>query len=147
MKLLFTEFDAAGNWFSYKAVLEEFGRFRDDLKSNGDTELSLRISQKYEVRYVKCLINSHPARYSLNDLSFRYCRLLGGTFQRNYSQNRKGFLKHTIKFIFRRYRFSLKKFFTVNLKESIAIFIACNVINFAVLREYFFLIRGSETKR
>lgn len=137
----------AGNWFSYKAVLEEFGRFRDDLKSNGDTELSLRISQKYEVKYVPCLINRHPARYYLRDLSFRYCRLLGGTFQRNFSQNRKGFLMHTLKFIFRRYRFSLKKFFTVNLKESISIFIACNVINYAVLREYFFLIRGRETKR
>jgi len=137
----------AGNWFSYKAVLEEYGNFREDLKSNGDTDLSLKISKKYEVEYVPCLINSHPARYYLQELSFRYCRLLGGTFQRNYSQNPKGFFMHTLKFIFRRYRFSLKKFFMVNLKESFSIFIACNVINFAVLKEYFFLIKGRETKR
>lgn len=137
----------AGNWFSYKDVLKEFGYFREDLKSNGDTELSLKISKKYEIKYVPFLINRHPARYNLFDLSFRYCRILGGTYQRNYSQNHLGFFKHTVKFILRRYRFFLKKFFTVNLKESSAIFIACNVINYTVLKEFFVLINGGETKR
>ena len=137
----------AGNWFSYKDVLEEFGNFREDLKSNGDTELSLKISKKYEVKYVPCLTNRHPARYSLQELSFRYCRILGGTYQRRFIDKPGAFFIHILNFIFRRYRFSLKKFFTVNLEESLAIFISCNVINFAALREYFLLVSGKEAKR
>ncbi|MCE7054129.1 glycosyltransferase family 2 protein [Algoriphagus sp. AGSA1] len=137
----------AGNWFSYKSVLEEFGGFREDLKSNGDTELSLRISQKYKVVYVSELVNQHPARYHTAELVSRYQRILGGTFQRKYQDNKSGFLGHTLSFIFRRYRFSLKKFFTVPIHESWAIFKVCNAINWGAVQEYLSLVRGGETKR
>ncbi|MFN3802764.1 glycosyltransferase, partial [Belliella pelovolcani] len=125
----------AGNWFSYKSVLDEFGGFREDLKSNGDTELSLRISQKYKVVYVPELINRHPARYHTGELVFRYQRILGGTFQRKYQGDKLGFLAHTMNFIFRRYRFSLKKFFTVPINESLAIFKVCKAINWGAIKE------------
>jgi len=137
----------AGNWFSYKSVLEEFGGFREDLKSNGDTELSLRISKKYQVVYVPELINRHPARYTIEELVFRYRRILGGTYQRKYQGNKKAFLGHTLNFIFRRYRFALKKFFTVSIRESWAIFNVCNAINWGAWKEYIHLINGGDSKR
>lgn len=137
----------AGNWFSYKAVLEEFGGFREDLKSNGDTELSLRISQKYKVVYVPELINRHPARYTTDELVFRNQRILGGAYARKFQGNKIGFFLHTMNFIFRRYRFSVKKFFTVRMKESWAIFKVVSAINLGAIKEFFRLILGFETKR
>ena len=137
----------AGNWFSYKSVLEEFGGFREDLKSNGDTELSLRISKKYNVLFDPNLINRHPARYTTNELVFRYQRILGGTFNRRFAGNNFGFLSHTLNFVLRRYRFSLKKFFTLSLHESWTIFKVCNAINLGALNEYFHLVTGGDTKR
>ncbi len=137
----------AGNWFSYKSVLEEFGGFRDDLKSNGDTELSLRISQKYKVLYVPELVNKHPARYTKEELVFRYRRILGGTYVIRFKNNKLGFLLYTLNFIYRRYRFALKKVFTVSLYESVAVFLVCSAINRGAVNEYFNLIKGGETKR
>lgn len=137
----------AGNWFSYKSVLEEFGGFRDDLKSNGDTELSLRISEKYKIFYVPELINRHPARYTTDELVFRYQRILGGAYARKFQGNKIGFFLHTMNFIFRRYRFSVKKFFTVRMKESWAIFKVVSAINLGAIKEFFRLILGFETKR
>lgn len=137
----------AGNWFSYKSVLEEFGGFSDDLRSNGDTELSLRISQKYKVVYVPELINRHPARYTKDELVFRYQRILGGAYARKFQGNKIGFFLHTMNFIFRRYRFSVNKFFTVRMKESWAIFIVVSAINLGAIKEFFRLILGFETKR
>ena len=137
----------AGNWFSYKAVLNEFGGFREDLKSNGDTDLSLRISSRYSVLYISELINRHPARYFTKDLVFRYRRIIGGAYTRRFMKNKIGFLKYTLNFVFRRYRFSLKKIFTVPFHESLKIFMVCNALNLGVIKEYFILILGGETKR
>ncbi|EON79310.1 glycosyl transferase, putative [Lunatimonas lonarensis] len=137
----------AGNWFSYKSVLEEFGRFREDLKSNGDTELSLRISQKYKVIYVPELINRHPARFTIDELVFRYQRILGGAYTRKFQGNKIGFFLHTINFIFRRFRFSIKKFFTVPMAESWAIFKVCNALSWGAAIEYFRLIMEGGGKR
>ncbi|MBT0813045.1 glycosyltransferase family 2 protein [Litoribacter ruber] len=137
----------AGNWFSYKSVLQEFGGFREDLRSNGDTELSLRISQKYKVVYVPELINRHPARYTTVELVFRYQRILGGAYARKFQGNNIGFFLHTMNFIFKRFRFSIKKFFTVPLAESWAIFKVCNALSWGAAIEYFRLIKGGEGKR
>lgn len=137
----------AGNWFSYKSVFEEFGGFREDLKSNGDTELSLKISRNFKVVFVPELINHHPARYTIIDLVLRYRRIVGGTYERKFKGNKIGFLSHILTFIFRRYRFALKKIITVSPKESFAILIVCIAINKGVLLEYFRLIKGNETRR
>ncbi|MGY6522407.1 MAG: glycosyltransferase [Mongoliitalea sp.] len=137
----------AGNWFSYKNILEEFGGFREDLMSNGDTELSLRISKKYKVVYIPDLVNRHPARYTIEELVYRNQRILGGTYTRKYKGNYSGFLLHTLNFILRRYRFSLKKFFTIPIQESWAIFIVCNSLSWGALKECYALLNGRETKR
>ncbi|MBW3466595.1 glycosyltransferase [Arthrospiribacter ruber] len=137
----------AGNWFSYKSVMEEFGGFREDLKSNGDTELSLRISKKHKVVYVPELVNRHPARYTTAELVFRYRRILGGVYTRRFQGDKFGFFKHVLGFVWRRYRFALKKFFTVPLHESVAIFMVCNAINLGAVKEYWGLVNGGETRR
>ncbi|WP_026970206.1 glycosyltransferase family A protein [Algoriphagus terrigena] len=135
------------NWFSYKSVLEEFGCFNDELKSNGDSELSGKISQRYSVVWNENLIVSHPARYRTEDLVNKYRRLLGGTFTRKFQDNAKGFRSHVLGFIWRRYRFAFKKLVSVSPYESLAILRVCHAINLGALQEYFDLIRGKETKR
>jgi len=137
----------AGNWFSYKSVLQEFGCFREDLKSNGDTDLSLKITKKYNIEYLQELVNRHPARHTVKELVFRYRRILGGTYSRRFSTSGLGFFVHTSSFIFRRYRFAFKKIFTVSPKESLAILKVCHAINIGALKEYFNLVSGGETKR
>jgi glycosyltransferase involved in cell wall biosynthesis len=135
------------NWFSYKQVIEEFGGFNDELKSNGDSDLSGRISQKYAVVYKDDLIVQHPARYHVSDLVSKYQRLIGGTYTRIYKNNAKGFRKFLLNFMFRRFRFALKKLFTIHPKESWAILGVCFAINKGGIKEYFNLISGGETKR
>jgi glycosyltransferase involved in cell wall biosynthesis len=135
------------NWFSYRSVIEEFGGFNSQLKSNGDSELSGKISQKYQIVYNEGLIVNHPSRYHKSELVNKYKRILGGTYERKYIGNHLVFLIHTSNFIFRRYRFSLKKFFKVPFCESWAIFKVCNAINWGAFIEYISLIRGRETKR
>lgn len=135
------------NWFSYKSVIEEFGGFDANLKSNGDSELSGKISQKYQLVYNPDLVVQHPSRFYTYELVGKYRRILGGTYTRKYQDYKIGFLGHTMNFIFRRYRFSLKKFFTVPFYEAWAIFKVCNSINLGAIREYFSLIIGGETKR
>lgn len=135
------------NWFCYKSVLEEFGCFNASLKSNGDSELSGKVSAKYPIVYNENLIVRHPARYSTEDLVSKYRRLLGGTFSRKYQHDLKGFKWFMFEFIWRRYRFALKKLAMVSPKESIAIWKVCHAINKGALDEYFHLIKGEETWR
>lgn len=135
------------NWFSYKSVLEEFGCFNDALKSNGDSELSGKINKKYQIVYSENIQVKHPARYRTDDLVNKYRRLLGGTFERKYRQDKAGFRWHVLDFIWKRYRFAVKKLLTVSPKESIAIFKVCSAINKGAILEYFELIKGGETKR
>lgn len=135
------------NWFSYKSVIQEFGGFNSELKSNGDSELSGRISEKYKIHYHPGLIVHHPARYHTLELVSKYKRLLGGTYIRRFQGNPKGFRNHFIKFLWARYRFALKRLFTLSPKESLSILLICHAINRGALREYFSLINGGETKR
>lgn len=135
------------NWFSYKSVIEEFGRFNAELKSNGDSELSGKISQKYKILFSPELIVLHPARYHTSELINKYKRLLGGTYTRKFKANPKGFRKHLIKFLWGRYKFALKRLFTLSPNKSIPIFQVCHAINRGAVQEYIILINGGETKR
>lgn len=137
----------AGNWFSYKKTMEEFGGFNSQLKSNGDTDLSGRISKKYKIVFAPEVIVRHPSRYYVNELVYKYRRLLGGTYKRKFEDKPLQFLNHVINFSFRRIKFSAKKFLTVPPNESWAIFVVCAAITFGAWKECFFLIRGHETKR
>jgi len=135
------------NWFSYADVIHEFNGFDSTLKSNGDSELSGRISQRYQVAYQANIIIKHPARYELAELKSKYRRLLGGKYSRKYQGKRVQFLIHIFDFCLRQYRFALKKFLTIPIKESIAIFKICNSLNWIMFQEYFDLIKGKDTKR
>lgn len=135
------------NWFSRALVIKEFGGFNSQLKSNGDSELSGRISNKYKVAYSDKLIVHHPSRYHTHELVGKYKRLIGGTYTRKFLGRKFAFLRHILDFIFRRYRFWLKRAFTIPFRESIALLSVCNAINYGVIQEYFSLIGGGETKR
>ncbi len=135
------------NWFSYKSVLFEFKCFNEKLKSNGDSELSGKISQKYSIVYGENILVRHPARHQTSDLVNKYQRLLGGTYTRRFQGNKAAFRKFVLDFVLRRYRFSLKKIFTVTPKESFVILKVCHAINKGAVKEYFNLIRGGDTKR
>jgi len=135
------------NWFSYKSVLEEFGCFNATLKSNGDSELSGKISTKYPIVYQESILVRHPARYRTTDLVNKYRRLLGGAFTRKFKNDIQGLRWYVLGFIWKRYRFALKKLGTVSPKESFAIWRVCHAINSGAIKEYFDLRSGAETKR
>ncbi|WP_114750291.1 glycosyltransferase [Pleomorphovibrio marinus] len=137
----------AGNWFSYKAVLEEFGGFNSKLRSNGDTELSKKISRKYRIIYAEDIIVRHPARDSISSVVFKYQRLMGGVYQRKFKSKPLSFFVYLLNFILRRFKFMSKKIFTVSLKDSYAINMVCIAIIFGVSLEYFRLIFHFEPKR
>lgn len=135
------------NWFSYADVIREFNGFDSSLKSNGDSELSGRISEKYEVTFQDDIVIHHPARYELDELKSKYRRLVGGKFTRKFKGKNGEFLVYVIDFCLRQYRFALKKFLTISFKEATAIFKVCNSLNWVVVKEYFDLVNGNETKR
>lgn len=135
------------NWFSYADVIREFNGFDSSLKSNGDSELSGRISEKYKVTFQDDIVIHHPARYELDELKSKYRRLVGGKFTRKFKGKNGRFLVYVIDFCLRQYRFAFKKFLTIPLKEAMAIFKVCNSLNWVVIKEYFDLVNGNETKR
>lgn len=135
------------NWFSCKSVLEEFGNFNAKLKSNGDSDLSGKISQAYQIIYRDEIKVLHPARFHTQDLVNKYKRLIGGTYTRKFQENQKGFRAFFLDFMVKRYRFALKKIFTVSPKESWAILKVCHAISRGTLSEYYSLINGGDTKR
>ncbi|WP_194778584.1 glycosyltransferase [Pararhodonellum marinum] len=135
------------NWFSPASVINEFGGFNHKLKSNGDSELSGRISEKYRIVYIPNLIVHHPARYYTDELVNKYKRLLGGAYTRKFQGNLSSFRIHLFKFIWARYRFAIKRLFTLSPKESFPILRVCHAINIGAIHEYFNLIKGGETKR
>lgn len=135
------------NWFSYAAVIHEFGGFNPELKSNGDSELSGKISTKYAVYFQEDIIVNHPARYTTEELVSKYRRLLGGTYIRNYKNRELKFFGYLANFVYRRYRFAVKKMLTIGWSESKAIFKVCHAINKGTVSEYFKLIKGGPTAR
>lgn len=135
------------NWFSYKCVIEEFGGFNSLLKSNGDSELSAKISSKYKINFAVDLVVMHPSRFQSKELVEKYRRILGGTYLRKFQERKKLFAKYVLNFIWRRYRFALKKSLTIPFSESLSIIKVCTAINVGVIKEFFQLTRGEETKR
>lgn len=135
------------NWFSYKSVIQEFGGFNSELKSNGDSELSGRISEKYKIQYSPNLIVNHPARYLTSELVNKYKRLLGGVYSREYRNDPHGFRKYFIKFLWARYRFALKRLFILTPRKALPILRVCHAINLGAIQEYLSLKNGGETKR
>lgn len=135
------------NWFSPAAIVKEFGGFNAQLKSNGDSELSGRIAEKYQIVYKPELIVNHPARFQTPELVNKYKRLLGGAYTRRFQGNPAAFRTHLLKFIWARYRFALKRLFTLSPKESLPILRVCHAINIGAIQEYYNLIQGGETKR
>ncbi len=135
------------NWFSPASVIKEFGGFNDNLKSNGDSELSGKISKKYRIVYSPNLIVHHPARYHTVELVNKYKRLLGGAYTRRFQGNPSAFRIHLFKFIWARYRFAIKRLFTLSPKESLPILSVCHAINLGAIQEYAHLVKGGETKR
>ncbi|GAB3006309.1 hypothetical protein GCM10027284_25290 [Cyclobacterium sediminis] len=135
------------NWFSYASVIDEFGGFDPTLKSNGDSKLSGQISSKYSISFQEDVIVYHPSRYLIKELTCKFKRLLGGTYTRNYQGRNIPFFGYLVKFIFKRYRFAIKKLFTVNINDSIKIIKVCHFINIGVILEYMSIIKGNPTKR
>ncbi|MFC0263494.1 glycosyltransferase [Fontibacter flavus] len=140
-------FAITANWFSYKSVIQEFGGFNSIIKSNGDSELSGKISQKYKLIFSENLIVHHPARYFTSDMVYKYQRIIGGTYIRRFKGRNFYFFLHVAQFSFRRYRFFIKKLFTIPLSQSLDILKVCNAVNLGVFREYFSLIQSEKTKR
>lgn len=137
----------AGNWFSYKERIIEFNGFDENLKSNGDTELSSRISKRYSVIYNPDVIVKHPARDNVRDIVFKYRRLLGGVYSRKFKNQPLRFACHVIWFVYRRIKFALKKLFTISPLESIPIIVVCMRISWGACLEYLALVSGADTKR
>ncbi|SNS23760.1 Glycosyltransferase involved in cell wall bisynthesis [Belliella buryatensis] len=140
-------FAVTANWVSYKSVIQKFGGFNAKLKSNGDSELSGIISKHHKIIYIPDLIVNHPARYKTEDLIQKYKRRIGGTYNRLYEGRNLNFAMYILNFIYRRYRFALKKLFMVSPKESIKLLYVCHVINMGAIKEYFSLIKGGDSKR
>lgn len=134
------------NWFSYASVIKEFGGFNSKLKSNGDSELSGKISSGYSVKYSPKIRINHPARYYTKDLVNKYKRLMGGTYLRKFQGRSLGFSLFVLNFCLRRYRFFVKKLFTIPFSESVSILRVCNSINLGVIAETFSLLKGEEPK-
>lgn len=135
------------NWFSYRKVLLEFGGFNETLKSNGDSDLSKKITGQFEIQYSPNVIVRHPSRYFVSEVVYKYRRVLGGTYQRKFKKSRLKFFGYLLDFTWRRGRFSAKKMVTISPKESSQILVVNLAIIWGSWKEFFSLINGLETKR
>ncbi|WP_439481067.1 glycosyltransferase [Cyclobacterium plantarum] len=135
------------NWFSYSDVLVEFNGFNENLKSNGDSDLSKKITRHYEIQYSPNVIVRHPSRYLASEVVYKYRRVLGGTYQRKFKESRLKFFRYLLDFTWRRIRFSAKKMATISPKESSKILVVNLAIVWGTWKEFFLLLKGLETKR
>ena len=77
------------NWFSRRETIESFGGFNQGLYSNGDTELSTRISAAgLKIMYEPSAQVYHPARHRMMLLIRKRRRLVGGDLLRHRGQRR-----------------------------------------------------------
>lgn len=137
----------AGNWISYKDIFNSYGGFNEILKSNGDTELSRKIGYTYDIVYCDDIIVRHPARRRISHIVARYRRIIGGVYDRKYSNNRFQFSIFIAKYIFGKGKFALKKISTVHPRESIAITKVSLLISIGVFFEFLRLVQGNDSKR
>lgn len=79
------------NWFSWKSVLDELGRFDASLYSNGDTELAARIFRSgLPVVYCHKAAVKHPARRRLPEIRRKSIRIAEGNVARIPSGSVRG---------------------------------------------------------
>ena len=135
------------NWFSYKSVLEEFGGFDSKLKSNGDSDLSGRISKKYPILFAENTIVYHPARYTVDNIIVKYRRLMGGTYDRLYKGTDKKFSQYIRSFIFRRIKFNLNLVIKFKIKDATSVFRVHKKLFPALIKEYYKIIKTGQTER
>lgn len=135
------------NWFSYKNVIVECGCFNSDLKSNGDSELSGKISRKYKVLYDEYALVLHPARFTVSSIITKYRRLLGGTYDRVYRTKQEGFGRYVANFIFRRIRFNLNLFLKFKLVKGVKVLYIHFFLFPALIKEYFNIMKTGQTER
>ena len=135
------------NWFSRKEVLQEFGNFNNLLKSNGDSELSGKISEKYPVVFEPKSVVYHPARYFISEIITKHNRLIGGTYDRKFRSDSRGFNRYVWNFIFRRFKFNANLFRKGKVKDGVMIFIAHTKLFPAILKESRRIEKGGATER
>lgn len=109
------------NWFSFKKTMEEFGNFNPKLKSNGDSDLSGKISKKYPVLFAEDAVVFHPARHTIDEIILKHKRLIGGTYDRVYKGTEKDFNQYVRNFIFRRFKFNLNLFRKLKVQDGLMI--------------------------
>lgn len=136
------------NWFSFRSVIAEFGGFNSNLKSGGDSELSVNIFKNgYHIKYCSDAVILHPSRSSYTELGTKYKRVFGGRFDKTKRNKLQFSITFIGKFIFNRTKFFLKKAFQVAISESFAI-LKVNLYLFAVLTlEAIKLNLGFESQR
>lgn len=135
------------NWFSFKKVICEFGGFNSELKSNGDSELSGKISKVYPVIYSEEALVLHPARYTINEIIVKYKRLMGGTYDRRYRNSELKFKKYLYNFIFRRLRFNVNLFLKLKIYDAIKILYVHLHLFPAIVKEYYSIVKTGQTER
>lgn len=136
------------NWFSYRKTLLEFNGFEENLKSNGDSDLSKKITSQYEIQYSPNVIVRHPSRYFVSEVVYKYRRVMGGTYQRKFKKkSHLKFFGYLLDFTWRRGRFSAKKMLTISPKESFQILVVNLAIIWGTWKEFFLLLNGLDTKR
>lgn len=135
------------NWFSYKTIMEEFGYFNSNLKSNGDAELSRKIANKYPIIFDENAIVYHPARYSMEEIIIKYHRVIGGIYDRFFKNTDKDFSKYIRKLIYRRIKFNFNLFLKLKIKDGFMVLIAHSRLLPSIFVESKRILKGSETKR
>lgn len=137
------------NWFSYKKIMEQTGLFNSRLKSNGDTELSHKISSRFGIAFAPKAVVHHPARNSYEQIITKHRRLIGGTYDRLYKEGGDliGFRRHLVRFIYRRMRFNLKLLLIGKFKDSFAVLKVHTKMFPVLIKEYFHIKKTGVTER
>lgn len=135
------------NWFSYKNRIQEFGNFNSELKSNGDSELSGKISKRYSVIFSENVVVFHPARYLIDDVVTKYRRVIGGNYDRLYKGKNKNFNQFINQFIIRRIRFNLNTFMKFKFKDGFQILKVHLVLLPIIFKEGKRIQKDGETER
>lgn len=136
------------NWFSYKEVIDRFGRFDASLKSNGDTVLSTNISKAgLKVVYADNAVVLHPSRYTYKEIGNKFRRLFGGNYDRAKGNKFLFSLSFLGRFIFRRIRFNLKKVVEITPTESFKLFKVNFYLFYILISEAGSLALGKKSKR
>ena len=135
------------NWFSYKRIIDEFGGFDSNLKSNGDSKLSRLISSRYLIVYEEKAIVLHPARNTKSSLLNKYRRLIGGAFNNKYMHDKKGFNRYVNNFVLRRIRFNFNLVLKGKFVDALHVFYVHCLLFPQLFREKRIILQTGKTQR